>query len=44
MKILVINNMLEKKHLEQIKTAGEALGHEVFFLADELPCFLKVHI
>ena len=35
MKILVINNMLEKKHLEQIKTAGEALGHEVFFYTSE---------
>ena len=35
MKILVINNMLENKHLEQIKTAGEALGHEVFFYTSE---------
>ena len=35
MKILVINNMLEKKHLEQIKTAGEALGHKVFFYTSE---------
>ena len=31
MKILVINNMLEQKHLDQIKSTAETLGHEVFF-------------
>ncbi len=31
MKILIINNMLEQKHLEQIKTTATSLGHEVFF-------------
>ena len=31
MKILVINNMLEQKHLDQIKTVAASLGHEVFF-------------
>ncbi len=31
MKIIVINNMLEQKHLDQIKSTAETLGHEVFF-------------
>ena len=35
MKILVINNMLEHKHLEQIKVAAQALEHEVFFYTSE---------
>lgn len=35
MKILVINNMLEPKHLEQIKAAAASLGHEVFFYSNE---------
>ena len=35
MKILVINNMLEQKHLEQIKVAAQALEHEVFFYTSE---------
>ena len=35
MKILVINNMLEQKHLEQIKAAAQVLGHEVFFYTSE---------
>lgn len=35
MKVLVINNMLEQKHLDQIKTAATSLGHEVFFYKAE---------
>ena len=35
MKILVINNMLEQKHLNQIKSTAETLGHEVFFYTAE---------
>ena len=35
MKILVINNMLEQKHLEQIKSVADSLGHEVFFYKAE---------
>lgn len=35
MKILVINNMLEQKHLDQIKATAETLGHEVFFYTAE---------
>ncbi len=35
MKILVINNMLEQKHLDLIKTSAENLGHEVFFYTAE---------
>jgi phosphoglycerate dehydrogenase-like enzyme len=35
MKILVINNMLEQKHLDLIKTSAESLGHEVFFYIAE---------
>lgn len=35
MKILVINNMLEQKHLVQIKSTAETLGHEVFFYTAE---------
>ena len=35
MKILVINNMLEEKHLNQIKNAAASLGHEVFFYKAE---------
>jgi phosphoglycerate dehydrogenase-like enzyme len=35
MKILVINNMLEQKHLEQIKSVADSLGHEVFFYTAE---------
>ena len=35
MKILVINNMLEQKHLDLIKTSAERLGHEVFFYTAE---------
>ena len=35
MKILVINNMLELKHLDLIKTSAESLGHEVFFYTAE---------
>lgn len=35
MKILVINNMLEQKHLDLIKTSAESLGHEVFFYTAE---------
>ena len=35
MKILVINNMLEEKHLELIKNSATALGHEVFFYTTE---------
>lgn len=35
MKILVINNMLEEKHLNQIKNAAASLCHEVFFYKAE---------
>lgn len=35
MKILVINNMLEQKHLDQIKGVAASLGHEVFFYKAE---------
>ncbi len=35
MKILVINNMLEQKHLDQIKSVADSLGHEVFFYTAE---------
>ncbi len=35
MKILVINNMLEQKHLDQIKSVATSLGHEVFFYKAE---------
>ncbi len=35
MKILVINNMLEQKHLDQIKGVADSLGHEVFFYKAE---------
>lgn len=35
MKILVINNMLEQKHLDQIKNVAVSLGHEVFFYKAE---------
>ena len=35
MKILVINNMLEQKHLDQIKSVATSLGHEVFFYKTE---------
>ena len=35
MKILVINNMLEQKHLDQIKSTATSLGHEVFFYTSE---------
>lgn len=35
MKILVINNMLEQKHLDQIKNTASSLGHEVFFYKAE---------
>lgn len=35
MKILVINNMLEQKHLDQIKSVAVSLGHEVFFYKAE---------
>ena len=35
MKILVINNMLEQKHLDQIKNVAVSLGHEVFFFKAE---------
>lgn len=35
MKILVINNMLEQKHLDQIKRVATSLGHEVFFYKTE---------
>ena len=35
MKILVINNMLEQKHLDQIKSVADSLGHEVFFYKAE---------
>lgn len=35
MKILIINNMLEEKHLVQIKNTAEALNHEVYFYTCE---------
>ena len=35
MKILVIKYMLEQKHLEQIKSVADSLGHEVFFYTAE---------
>ena len=35
MKILVINNMLEEKHIDLIKSTAESLGHEVYFYANE---------
>jgi phosphoglycerate dehydrogenase-like enzyme len=35
MKILVINNMLEEKHFEQIKNVASGLGHEVHFYKSE---------
>lgn len=35
MKILVINNMLVQKHLDQIKSVATSLGHEVFFYKTE---------
>lgn len=35
MKILVVNNMLEQKHLDQIKSVATSLGHEVFFYKAE---------
>ena len=35
MKILVINNMLEDKHLNQIKNVAASLGHQVFFYKTE---------
>ena len=35
MKVLVINNMLEQKHLDQIKNTATSLGHEVFFYKAE---------
>ncbi len=35
MKILVINNMLEQMHLDQIKSDATSLGHEVFFYKAE---------
>ncbi len=35
MKILVINNMLEQKHLDQIKSTATSLGYEVFFYTSE---------
>lgn len=35
MKILVINNMLEQKHLDQIKSVAASLGYEVFFYKAE---------
>lgn len=35
MKILVINNMLEQKHLDQIKSVAVSLGHQVFFYKAE---------
>lgn len=35
MKILVINNMLEQKHLDQIKSVADSLGYEVFFYTAE---------
>ena len=35
MKILVINNMLEQKHLDLIKNTAESLNHEVHFFRNE---------
>ena len=35
MKILVINNMLEQKHLDQIKSAAGEVGAQVFFYKSE---------
>ena len=35
MKILVINNQLEQKHLDLIKSTATAFGHEVFFYTAE---------
>jgi phosphoglycerate dehydrogenase-like enzyme len=35
MKILVINNMLEQKHLDQIQSVAASLNHEVFFYKAE---------
>lgn len=35
MKILVINNMLEQKHFDQIKTAASQAGAQVFFYKNE---------
>ena len=35
MKILVINNMLEEKHFDQIKAAAGQVGAEVFFYKNE---------
>lgn len=35
MKILVINNMLEQKHIELIKNTAESLGHKVYFYTAE---------
>lgn len=35
MKILVINNMLEQKHLDLIKNTATSLGHEVHFFKAE---------
>lgn len=35
MKILVINNLLEEKHIEKIKAAAKAAGSEVFFYKGE---------
>jgi phosphoglycerate dehydrogenase-like enzyme len=35
MKILVINNMLEEKHFDQIKSAAKQVGAQVFFYKNE---------
>ncbi len=35
MKILVINNMLEQKHFDQIKSAADEIGARVFFYKSE---------
>ena len=35
MKILVINNMLEEKHFDQIKSAASEVGAQVFFYKNE---------
>ena len=35
MKILVINNMLEQKHFDQIKAAADQVGAQVFFYKSE---------
>ena len=35
MKILVINNMLEQKHFDQIKSAADQVGAQVFFYKSE---------